>query len=32
MDRPPDIFGGKTTLHAEKDHQPYLLLPVIPSK
>jgi predicted acyl esterase len=32
MDRPPDIFGGKMTLHAEKDRQPYLLLPVIPSK
>ncbi|MDQ5847740.1 MAG: CocE/NonD family hydrolase [Pseudomonadota bacterium] len=27
-DRPPQIFGGKVTLHFEK--QPYLLLPVIP--
>jgi uncharacterized protein len=28
-DRPEDIFGGKTTLHAESDRQPYLLLPVV---
>jgi uncharacterized protein len=32
VDRPADIFGGKTTLRAEKDRQPYLLLPVIPPK
>jgi uncharacterized protein len=31
-DRPANIFAGKTTLHAEKDRQPYLLLPVIPTK
>ncbi|HET7366533.1 MAG TPA: CocE/NonD family hydrolase [Burkholderiales bacterium] len=29
-DRPPQIFGGKVTLHFER--QPYLLLPVIPPK
>jgi len=28
-DRPPAIFGGKVTLHFEK--QPYVLLPIIPS-
>jgi uncharacterized protein len=28
-DRPPHIFGGKVTLHFEK--QPYVLLPIIPS-
>jgi uncharacterized protein len=27
-DRPPDVFGGKVTLHFDKT--PYLLLPVIP--
>ena len=26
------IFAGTTTLHREKDRQPYLLLPVIPKK
>ncbi len=30
IDRPEKIFGGKTTLHSEKNRQPYLLLPVIP--
>jgi uncharacterized protein len=29
-DRPPQIFGGKVTLHFER--QPYLLLPVIPPR
>jgi predicted acyl esterase len=29
-DRPPQIFGGKVTLHFER--QPYLLLPIIPPK
>ena len=29
-DRPPEIFGGKVTLHADEKRQPYLLLPVIP--
>ena len=28
-DRPPQIFGGKVTLHFER--QPYLLLPIIPN-
>jgi hypothetical protein len=27
-DRPPALFGGKVTLHFER--QPFLLLPVIP--
>ncbi len=31
-DRPADIFGGKTTLHAGPAQQPYLLVPVIPPK
>jgi hypothetical protein len=30
--RPLDVFGGKTTLHAGGPHQSYLLLPVIPAK
>src|SRR5205085_10254764 len=29
-DRPPAIFGGKVTLHF--DRQPYVLLPIIPTK
>ncbi|MPZ87250.1 MAG: CocE/NonD family hydrolase [Nitriliruptorales bacterium] len=29
-DRPPNVFGGKVTLHWRPDCQPYLLLPVIP--
>ena len=29
-DRPPKIFGGRVTLHFER--QPYLLLPIIPPK
>jgi uncharacterized protein len=29
-DRPPKIFGGKVTVHFER--QPYLLLPTIPTK
>ena len=29
-DRPPEVFGGKVTLHFEK--RPFLLLPVIPEK
>jgi predicted acyl esterase len=29
-DRPPAVFGGKVTLHF--DRQPYVLLPVIPAK
>ena len=31
-DRPPDVFGGTTTLHFGPDRQPYLLLPIIPPK
>ena len=30
--RPPDVFGGKVTLHAGGGRESYLLLPVIPSK
>jgi hypothetical protein len=30
QDRPPDVFGGTNTLHADRDRAPYLLLPVIP--
>jgi predicted acyl esterase len=29
-DRPPDRFGGTTTLHFGRTRQPYLLLPIIP--
>ena len=29
-DRPPEVFGGKVTLHFERN--PYLLLPIIPEK
>jgi predicted acyl esterase len=29
-DRPPEIFGGKNTLHFGADMAPYLLLPIIP--
>jgi predicted acyl esterase len=31
-DRPPEIFGGTTTLHFGRGRQPYLLLPIIPPK
>jgi predicted acyl esterase len=31
-DRPPEIFGGETTLHVSRQQQPFLLLPVIPPK
>jgi len=31
-DRPADIFGGKNTLHFDKDKAPYVLLPVTPGK
>jgi predicted acyl esterase len=30
-DRPPAVFGGRTTLHFAAGKQPYLLLPVIPA-
>jgi len=29
-DRPPEIFGGRNTLHFGKGKEPYVLLPVIP--
>ena len=31
-DRPPELFGGRTTLHAGPGRQPVLLLPIIPQK
>ena len=31
-DRPPEIFGGKVTLHAGPQHAAYLLLPIVPPK
>lgn len=31
-DRPPEIFGGKVTLHFDAARAPYLLLPIIPPK
>lgn len=31
-DRPPSVFGGRTTLHAGEDMVPYLLLPVVPQR
>ena len=32
IDRPADIFGGRTTLHFGGGREPHLLLPVVPSK
>jgi predicted acyl esterase len=32
LDRPPEVFGGRTTLHFGAGREPYLLLPVIPPK
>jgi predicted acyl esterase len=32
QDRPPEVFGGKVTLHADAQRQPFVLLPVIPPK
>jgi predicted acyl esterase len=29
-DRPPEVFGGKVTLHADAQRQPFVLLPIIP--
>jgi len=29
-DRPPDLFAGRTTLHAAPGRMPALLLPIIP--
>ncbi|MBA3903969.1 MAG: peptidase S15 [Rhodocyclaceae bacterium] len=31
-DRPPEIFGGRNTLHFAAGKMPYLLLPIIPAK
>ncbi|MFZ3213953.1 MAG: CocE/NonD family hydrolase [Terriglobales bacterium] len=31
-DRPAAIFGGRTTLHIDREHAPYVLVPVIPGK
>lgn len=31
-DRPPAVFGGRTTLHAGAGRQPYLLLPIVPPR
>jgi predicted acyl esterase len=31
-DRPPAIFGGTTTLHADPTRRPYLLLPIVPKR
>jgi len=32
VDRPPEIFGGRVTLHFDRDRQPYVLVPLIPAK
>ena len=32
LDRPKEVFGGQTTLHATPEQQPYLLLPIIPPR
>ena len=32
LDRPRDLFGGRTTLHFGGGREPYLLLPIIPAK
>ena len=32
QDRPPEIFGGTSTLHFDAGAMPYLLLPVIPAQ
>ncbi len=32
LDRPPEVFGGKNTLHFGGKFTPYVLLPVIPKK
>ena len=31
-DRPAAVYGGKVTLHADEKRQPYVLLPIIPTK
>jgi hypothetical protein len=32
QDRPKEIFGGTNTLHFAAGRQPYVLLPVIPTR
>jgi uncharacterized protein len=32
IDRPREVFGGNTTLHVGPDQQPFVLLPIIPTK
>jgi len=32
QDRPPEVFGGKVSLHFGAAHKPHLLLPIIPPK
>jgi hypothetical protein len=32
IDRPKELFGGKTTLHFGRDKPSYLLLPIVPPK
>jgi predicted acyl esterase len=32
QDRPPEIFGGRNTLHFAEGRRPYVLLPVIPAR
>ncbi|MBX6424451.1 MAG: CocE/NonD family hydrolase [Variibacter sp.] len=32
LDRPPEIYGGTTTLHFGPERQAYLLLPIVPPK
>jgi uncharacterized protein len=31
LDRPPEIFGGTTTLHFGAAQEAYVLLPIIPA-
>lgn len=31
-DRPPEVFGGRYTLHFSAERRPYVLLPVVPAK
>ncbi|MGE5301746.1 MAG: CocE/NonD family hydrolase C-terminal non-catalytic domain-containing protein, partial [Alphaproteobacteria bacterium] len=31
FDRPPEIFGGHTTLHTGPKHETFLLLPIVPA-
>ena len=32
IDRPPEIFGGKVTLHFDPARKASVLLPIIPAK